>query len=81
MWLSCNNCYTGQSRIPVNVITSCYSTSDCTGRRNKFTQLFDQTVAEDLNHCCFNGSINTPRTNAGNLSFCVGGGECRSCNR
>ena len=60
--------------------TSCYSTSDCTGRRNAFTQMFNQ-MAGDLNHCCFDGDLSTPRSNPDSLSFCVGGGDCRSCDR
>ena len=74
------NCYTGQSRIPANVATSCYSSGDCSGGRNAFTQLFNQ-MAGDINHCCFDGNLITPRVNPASLSFCVGGGTCRPCNR
>jgi len=75
--------YAGQSRIPQDVSTCCYSTSDCTGPRDtQLSQLFDRSIAGDINHCCFDGNnLTNPRPNPSMLSFRLGNGECRSCDR
>ena len=73
--------YSGQSYIPQGVITRCYSTSDCSDAGNEeFNQLFDTSIF-DINHCCYDASLSTPRTNIEALYFTLNGGGCRSCDR
>jgi len=74
--------YAGQSRIPQDVSTCCYSTGDCSGPRDtQLSRLFDRSIVGDINHCCFDGDLNTPRSNPAMLSFRLGNGGCRSCDR
>ena len=71
--------FTGQSGIPQGVFTRCYSTSDCSGPENNvLCQLFNRSVAGDLNHCCYENET-TLRSNPENLSFRLNGGTCKTC--
>ena len=73
-------CVTGQSGIPQGVFIRCYSTSDCSYPEDKaLCQLFDKTVAGDLNHCCFLDET-TISSNPENRSFALNGGTCKRCN-
>ena len=66
--------------IPQGVNTRCYSTDDCTGPINEeFCQLFDR-LTDNINHCCYESSLNMPRSNPDMLSFTLNGGGCRICN-
>ena len=72
-------CVTGQSGIPQGVFTRCYSTSDCSGPEDRdLCQLFDRTVAGDLNYCCYLNDT-TLRSNPENRSFTLNGGTCKTC--
>jgi len=74
--------YAGQSQIPQGISTCCYSTGDCSGPRDtQLSRLFDISIAGDINHCCFDGNLNSQRPNPSMLSFRLGNGECRSCDR
>ena len=68
----------GQSFIPVDVITRCYTNGDCAGAVNEeFSQLFASSQIND-NHCCYGENLN-PRPNPEMLSFTINGGGCRRC--
>ena len=76
----CVYMHAGQSRIPQGVYTRCYSAGDCSGPENEtLCQLFDRTIAGDLNHCCYENET-TLRSNPGNRSFTLNGGTCKMCN-
>ena len=65
--------------IPQGDNTRCYSTGDCTGPENKeFCLLFDKST-DNINHCCYDSNLNTPRANPSMLSFTINRGGCRSC--
>ena len=75
-------CITGQPLIPMGESVACYSSNNCAdGTANAFGDAINTNAGSDLNRCCFDGNINTPRANPGMLSFRLNpdAGFCKTC--